>query len=176
MISEQEFLETELSVGISPDNPAFVELARQTSIKVIGACEFKTVMDFGPGVGVYANEMHNQGKKVAVWEKFESHREFIKDRFPHLEILPEPITTDLMMFIEVAEHMTDDELINLFDKIQPNYILFSSTSQVTENDEAWGHINIKPQHEWVELFDMFGYDLLQPMSLPTEWSKLFKRR
>jgi hypothetical protein len=176
MITEEEFLATELSVGISPDNPDFVELARQTAERVISACGFKTVMDYGAGTGVYASEMSKQGKDVIVWEKFKPHREFIKNRFPHLEIIPAPITTDLMMFIEVAEHMTDDELLNLFTKIQPNFILFSSTSERTEQDEAWGHINIKSQQEWIDMFDTFGYSLKQDMNLPTNWSKLFERR
>lgn len=175
MISEEEFLETELKVGISPFNPGFVELGRQTAIQVIAACEFETVLDYGAGVGVYANEMRKLGKSVKAWEKFKPHKKFMREEYPELEIIEEPITTDLMMWIEVAEHMTDQEHIDLFKIIQPKYILFSSTSERTENDEAWGHINVKRQEEWIEMFTRFGYEFVKDMTLPTVWTKLFKR-
>jgi hypothetical protein len=97
----------------------------------------------------------------------------MKIRVPHIEILGKPITTDLLAFIETAEHMTDKELDALFKQIQPSYILFSSTSQRTENDEAWGHINIKEQSEWDAYFLNKGYQLIRPLAYPTNWSKLY---
>ena len=79
-----------------------------------------------------------------------------------------------MAFIEVAEHMTDKELNALFKKIKPTYILFSSTSQKTDNDEAWGHINIKQQNEWDAIFSSKGYEIYKQLSIPTSWSKIYK--
>lgn len=175
MISEQEFLDTELSVGISPSNPQFVELAKQTADAVIRQCDFTTVLDYGAGVGVYSNEMSKLGKEVFVYEIFKPHREFIQANFPHLPMIEEPKTTDLLMWIEVAEHMTDVEHAYLFSKIQPKYVLFSSTSESTPQDEDWGHINIKEQSDWIEMFNKFGYKLKSDMSLPTQWTKLFER-
>ncbi len=79
-----------------------------------------------------------------------------------------------MLFIEVAEHMTDKELDKLFKSISPKYILFSSTSERTAWDLAWGHINVKEQSEWVKLFGSKGYKLVKETNVPTEWSKLFQ--
>ena len=45
-----------------------------------------------------------------------------------------------------------------------------------DKDSEWGHINIKSHEEWNEMFDSLGYDFVKPMSLPTTWSKLYKRR
>lgn len=172
MITEKEFLETELKMGISFDNPAFIALANQTAeqIKGLGV----TVMDYGAGTGVYADAYNKAGFDVLIWEKFNSHKEYIKEKAPHIVIIDKPITTDIMSFIEVAEHMTDKELNALFKKIKPNYILFSSTSQKTDNDLEWGHINIKEQAEWDSYFKGIGYNIYKHLSIPTEWAKIYK--
>jgi hypothetical protein len=98
----------------------------------------------------------------------------MKQNVAYVEIVDKPITTDLLNFIETAEHMTDKELDYLFSKIEPNYILFSSTSQrVPGFDEQWGHINIKEQNEWDSYFKTKGYSKIKDLSLPTTWSKLY---
>jgi 2-polyprenyl-3-methyl-5-hydroxy-6-metoxy-1,4-benzoquinol methylase len=173
IISEEEFLKTELEMGISLDNPAFIGLANNTAQSVIGL-DFRTVMDYGAGVGAYANAFWAWNKKVVIYEKFKPHREYIQKNLPHIEIVDEPITTDLMLFIEVAEHMNNEELDALFEKIKPTYILFSSTSQRTDWDEHWGHINVKEQSEWVTFFESKNYKLVREQSVPTTWSKVFK--
>lgn len=173
MISDKEFLETELKMGISNDNPLFVALCDNTALQ-LKDYPIKSVLDFGAGTGIYSNAYYKLGYEVNVYEIWDAHKEYIAYNFPYLKIIDEPITTDLMNFIEVAEHMTDKELNALFKKIKPTYILFSSTSQTTENDEMWGHINIKSQDEWIKFFDKKGYKLEKELSLPTLYTKLFK--
>ena len=174
-LTDKEFLETELQNGISYDNQLFRDLAEVTAnqVKDIG---IKTVLDYGAGVGVYSDAFHNAGFDVVAYEIFEAHRDYMNKKVPHIKIVDKPITTDLMAFIEVAEHMTDKELNELFKLIKPKYILFSSTSQKTDFDESWGHINIKSQDEWVTFFDKIGYTKVNDFGAPTLWTKLFKRR
>jgi 2-polyprenyl-3-methyl-5-hydroxy-6-metoxy-1,4-benzoquinol methylase len=171
MITEKEFLETELSMGISFDNPSFKSLAFNSAQQVLGLGH--TLLDYGAGTGVYADAFHQSGFEVVIWEKFDAHKEYISQKAPHLKIIDKPITTDIMAFIEVAEHMTDKELNALFKKIKPNYILFSSTSEKTDNDEAWGHINVKQQEEWDQFFLDKGYSIYKQVGLPTQWSKIY---
>jgi hypothetical protein len=79
-----------------------------------------------------------------------------------------------MAFIEVAEHMTDQQLFELFEKIKPTYILFSSTSVSNpEFDLQWGHINLKQQAEWDIFFNQIGYNILRQVSYPTNYSKIY---
>ena len=172
MITEKEFLETELSMGISFDNPMFKQLALHTAEQVKGLGI--SVLDYGAGTGVYADAFYNAGFDVTIFEKFETHKEYIKEKAPHLKIIDKPITTDIMAFIEVAEHMTDKELDALFKKIKPNYILFSSISQRTDNDEAWGHINVKDQADWDAIFLNKGYEIYKQLNIPTPWAKIYK--
>jgi 2-polyprenyl-3-methyl-5-hydroxy-6-metoxy-1,4-benzoquinol methylase len=173
-ITPAEFLQAELDNGISADNPHFLQLAKQTANQL--TIDFETVLDYGSGTGVYANAFQELGKDVKAFEIWNEHREYIRQKFPLVKIANEPITTDLMLFIEVAEHMTDDELIDTMDKICPNYILFSSTSSINpEFDKMWGHINIKQQNEWIDFWFGLGYNFIKDLTYPTSWSKLFKR-
>jgi 2-polyprenyl-3-methyl-5-hydroxy-6-metoxy-1,4-benzoquinol methylase len=173
LITEQEFLEYELNHGIGMHNEFFKDLARNT-VAQIEELPVVSVLDYGAGTGVYSDAYFKAGYDIKAFEIFKSHREYMAKETPYIEIIDNPITTDLLNFIETAEHMTDKELDYLFSKIEPNYILFSSTSQrVPGFDEQWGHISIKEQHEWDSYFKTKGYSKLKDLSLPTTWSKLY---
>ena len=173
MITTKEFLEKELGWGISFDNPTFKNLAKVTA-EQFKDLPIKTVMDYGAGTGVYSDAFYNEGLLVSVYEIWDEHKDYIRQNAPHLNIIHEPITTDLMAFIEVAEHMTDKEILSLFKAVKPTYVLFSSTSEKTDYDEQWGHINVKLQDEWVLMFNRMGYQLDRHLFYPTVYSKLFK--
>ena len=173
LLTEQEFLEYELNHGIGMHNDFFKDLARNT-VAQIEDLPVVSVLDYGAGTGVYSDAYFKAGYHIVAFEIFKSHQDYMKKNVAYVEILNEPITTDLLNFIETAEHMTDKELDNLFSKIEPNYILFSSTSQrVPGFDEQWGHINIKEQDEWDSYFKTKGYNKIKDLSLPTTWSKLY---
>jgi 2-polyprenyl-3-methyl-5-hydroxy-6-metoxy-1,4-benzoquinol methylase len=175
-ISNQEFLHAELAMGISADNPLFVALCNATANELVTNCDnIKSVLDYGAGTGVYANALHNKGFDVKVFEIFDTHQTYIKEKYPHLQIIDKPITTDCLLWIEVSEHMTDKEINNLFNDIDPKYIYHSSTSETTENDIMWGHINIKTQDQWIELFRSKNYELIKQTFVPTAWAKIYKK-
>lgn len=174
-ISNKEFLDAELKMGISADNLLFVALCDATANELVTNCDIKSVLDYGAGTGVYSNALHNKGFDVKVFELFDSHQAYIKEKYPHLQIIDKPVTTDCLLWIEVSEHMTDKEIDNLFNTINPKYIYHSSTSETTEFDLQWGHINIKTQDQWVELFRSKGYELIKETSVPTLWSKIYKK-
>ena len=175
MITDKEFLKAELEMGINPFNQDFINLCNTTLSTIESEITFESVLDYGAGVGAYADAFYKKGYKVSCYEHFEAHKEYMAENLPHLNIILKPITTDLMLFIEVAEHMTDKELKALFKKIKPKHILFSSTSEYKEGfDTDWGHINIKTQDQWKEMFEGFGYQLIKDLSIPTTWSKLYQ--
>jgi len=136
-----------------------------------------SVLDFGAGTGVYADAFRRARYDVKAFDIWESHRKYMAAKYPDLVLVDKPVTTDLMLFIEVAEHMTDKEIRALFRKIRPAYILFSSTPFKTDNDEAWGHINIKHSGEWLGLFDQLGYELERAdVMMPTAWAMVLKQK
>ena len=174
MINDKEFLAAELEMGIGFHNESFKNLAKAT-LNAISDISFKTVLDYGAGTGVYADAFQQAGFDVSAFELWDAHKDYIKANAPNVKLVNKPITTDLMLFIEVAEHMTDKELNALFKAIKPSHILFSSTPDKTDQDEQWGHINIKSEDKWVEFFNKKGYKLNKRLSFPTSWSLLFNK-
>lgn len=174
LLTPEEFLAIELNMGISADNEGFMQLAEDTANQI--DFEVDSIMDFGAGIGAYTHAFKKKFPNTKAFEIWEPHQQYIKLKFPDIELMDEPQTTDLMLFIEVAEHMTDHEIISLFNKIAPQRILFSSTPYPATNDAEWGHINLKQPQAWDAMFDSFGYDLERPLNKPTAWAKMYKRR
>ena len=171
-LTDQDFLKTELDNGISLSNPQFMDLARHTISQLNGYG--RTLIDYGCGVGAYAKAAIDAGYQVEVIEKFKAHREYLKENIPDIKIVRKLKNVDIMLFIEVAEHMTDQELIDLFEQGQPKWVLFSSTPEVTQWDAAWGHINVKQSNQWDEMFLKLGYRKHKDLTLPTLWSKIYE--
>lgn len=172
-LTPEEFLLTELKMGMSLDNKAFLTLADKT-IEQLEYLNCKTILDYGAGIGAYSLASINKGFDTFSYEIWDEHNKYMSDRIKGIKLINKPIETDIMLLIEVAEHMTDDEINELFYYIKPKNILFSSTSETTSFDSAWGHINIKPQEQWIQLFNNFGYKLEKELPYPTSWAKLFK--
>jgi len=174
-ITPAEFLKLELEMGISADNPAFRELARKTAECITE--KYTDVFDFGAGTGLYSNAFHELGKAVFAYEIWDEHRTYMRKHFPHLVQTLHIFTTDLLLMIEVAEHLTEKELRYFFSRVQPRLILFSSTPYKNpEFDAMWGHIHILQPEEWDKLFDELGYIVHRKLNLPTPWAKLYKRK
>ena len=170
--TDKEFLKVELDRGISLDNLQFLDLAKNTIAQLNGYGT--TVIDYGCGVGAYAKAAMDYGFKVEAIEKFKAHKDYLKIKLPELKIISKLKSVDIMLFIEVAEHMTDNQIIGLFEQGQPKWILFSSTPHNSSFDEEWGHINVKQPHEWDAFFATVGYRKHKDLTLPTEWSKIYQ--
>ena len=171
--TDKQFIDYELANGISLDNPAFMDLAKNTIAQLNGYGT--SILDYGCGVGAYSKAAMDFGLDVYAFEKFKAHKEYLKKNLPYLKLITKLKQTDILMLIETAEHMTDDEINKIFQHIEPKWILFSSTSARTDFDEAWGHINVKEQSEWDDFFLRMGYRLHKHLSLPTEWSKMYEK-
>ena len=158
-LTDKDFLKVELDNGIRLDNPQFMDLARNTISQLNG----------------YGSTVIDYGFEVEVIEKFKAHRDYLKINLPEIKITRKLKDVDIMLFIEVAEHMTDNEIAALFEQGQPKWILFSSTPQVTSWDEQWGHINVKQANEWDKFFLTLGYRKHKDLAIPTEWAKMYER-
>lgn len=176
-LSPEEFLKVEMDWGISLDNKDFINLAFKTleMLKPLQEDGVKTCLDYGAGIGAYTLGAINNGFDTYTLEIWQPHKDYMRERIANIKIVEEPVQTDLMLFIEVAEHMTDDQIDEVFKKISPEYILFSSTSIKSEYDVEWGHINMKEQDDWVIFWYNKGYQLMMNTQAPTAWAKLFKK-
>lgn len=174
-ITEKEFLEAELNtLNLTMNNPDFVALAQQVA-DYLKQYQPDTVIDFGCGTGVYSEVMRRNGFNIVAQDIFKSHRDYCKANYPDLKVIARPIDADLMLFIEVAEHMEDEEIKEAIQKINPFFILFSSTPETTDFDIEWGHVNIKQENEWVFFWQNLGYTLIDYPKTPTLWALMLKK-
>jgi 2-polyprenyl-3-methyl-5-hydroxy-6-metoxy-1,4-benzoquinol methylase len=169
-ITEQEFLRAEVEdMNLTMKNEPFVNLAKSVA-NYCKKFDAASVIDFGCGTGVYAEVLRMDGYNIMAQDVFKSHRDYCKAAYPELSVIMKPKAAELMLFIEVAEHMTNEEIITAIELIQPKVILFSSTPHTTENDQQWGHINIKQEDEWIEFWSTLGYKVLERPQTPTSWT------
>lgn len=174
-ITEQEFLRAEVEdMNLTMKNEPFVNLAKSVA-NYCKKFDAGSVIDFGCGTGVYSEVLRMDGYNIMAQDLFKIHRDYCKAQYPELSVIMKPKAAELMLFIEVAEHMTNEEIVTGIELIQPKVILFSSTPHSTENDEAWGHINIKQEDEWIEFWSTLGYKVLERPQTPTSWTLTLER-
>lgn len=177
-MNPKEFLEKLLEMGVSPQNQDFVNLAKDTVSKLDKYKDYKTI-DYGAGTGVYANELALAGFDVVAQDIWKENRDYIQENYEYFsqprKTITKPTKSDLMIFIEVAEHMTDSEIKKAIKSIDPKIILFSSTSKKSDEDEEWGHINLKSQKDWLSFWKKLGFNKINDLEVPTEWTILLEK-
>jgi SAM-dependent methyltransferase len=75
-------------------------------------------------------------------------------------------TFDLGIFLDVLEHMTDQQISDLFDQLRLDKVLVRIPCAVAEKPDQFylevsrrdpTHINCKTDQRWIELFKKLGY-------------------
>ena len=176
MVTDKQFFDIEVEAGITPDNPDYYNLMDAVATLIL---EYSNnVIEIGAGMGTLGECLQKKGVSYYGIEPNKYHQRFAKDRGVKLHgVTDYPKQCQMIVSIEVMEHLTDDQIKDYLNSIDCNYFLFSSTPYYTtpEQDEAWGHINIKSEEKWIEFFSQFGFTLEKKLSLPTAWSLLFKK-
>ena len=138
----------------------------------------KTVFEIGSGLGYFlaasnhvtGYDLNGYSRRFAVNELGVDPRRYTlgtPEEYPH---------TDAIYCVEVLEHLTDAEIRRALNKCKAPLFYFTSTPHKTENDDAWGHTNIKQEKDWIDLFSLYGYELKCKCAAVTEWGLIFERR
>jgi hypothetical protein len=174
--TEKEFFDHELSIGVTPENPKYFELMDRTANIIKNYA--RNVIEIGAGMGTLGECLEHKGIDYYGIEPNRYHRDFAKSRGINLHDLGGyPNNCQLIVSIEVFEHLTDWQITAYLTSIQADYLYLSSTPYATtpEFDEFWGHVNLKQVDEWVEFMAKFGYSLYKRVDIPTPWSLIFKK-
>ena len=181
--TDKQFFDWEIQNGLTPDNPDYLRLHAFTA-DLIAQYKPRRVLEIGSGMGTLLECLTQKGFYAAGIDVNRFHRDFflkrnpsLADRYGLLDHKFKLKSFDFVVSIEVFEHLTDALIHEYMKQLKPRYFLFSSTPNKTtpEFDEQWGHINLKQESEWIDLFSGYGYQLEKKLTLPTEWALLFKR-
>jgi GT2 family glycosyltransferase len=142
----------------------------------------KTVLDAGCALGFLVEELRNRGvaaygvdiSSYAIAHVDPSIRPYC---WAGSVTEPFPQRYDLIVCIEVLEHMMDDESRAAIENLcrHSDNVLFSSTPSDTEEVT---HFNVQPQEYWAEQFALHGFfrDVDFDASFVTAWAAYYRRR
>lgn len=174
--TEKEFFDHEISIGVSPHNPDYWNLMMGTANIIQNYA--KNVIEIGAGMGTLGECLESKGVSYYGIEPNQFHQAFAKNRGQLLHGIDNyPNRCTMIVTIEVFEHLTDEQINEYMESIEAKYLYFSSTPYTTtpEFDSWWGHINIKQVDEWIEFFAEYGYTLERRLTIPTDWTLLFRK-
>ena len=139
----------------------------------------KSAIDFGCAQGYYLEGLHNRGCVVLGLEyAYKNIEPFVPESINHfileadIQILNYYGTADLVMSIEVAEHLLPENSETYVKNIcmcSPELILFSAAGP---NQNGLGHINTRPIQDWLYMFDCNNYIFSE--RLTSEFRNIFK--
>ncbi len=174
--TEKEFFNYEISIGVTPENPDYWALMDGTANIIKNYAQ--SVIEIGAGMGTLGECLEHKGIEYHGIEPNKYHRDFARSRGINLKDLGDyPGKCGMIVSIEVFEHLTDEQINEYLESIEANYMLLSSTPYTTteEFDAWWCHINIKQTEEWIEFMAEYGYSLYHRLTIPTDWTLLFKK-
>ncbi len=138
-----------------------------------------TIVDYGCAVGFLLEGFRDigyenlVGVEVSTWARNEAAKRGNRVVSSASELANHPV--DLLISLDVFEHMTDDEVIDALAKIKPKALLVripSSTDggktfhlDVSRSDPT--HINCKTKEQWIEFFARNGFKTALKLNLYT---------
>jgi len=131
--------------------------------------ECASVLDIGCGPGLYLEFMVGRMKGPLV-----GLEPLISVEGEGWRIIPIDVTSgnpdnlgpfDLVLCLEVAEHIARDKHAALFDAIArkaPRWVVFSGA---VPGQTGWGHVSCRPETEWMSEFEARGYRPVPSLSI-----------
>jgi 2-polyprenyl-3-methyl-5-hydroxy-6-metoxy-1,4-benzoquinol methylase len=184
--SDKEFLEYNKVHGWTQTSEYWVKAQDELSNYFIETIAPRNVFEIGSGTGALLEQFINKGivaygcdlnkENKAFWDKRNPKK---KDKFilDAAQAIKFEQNFDLVVSIEVLEHIPDDAVRQILENWLPRckYFIMSSTPFHTSLtfDIQWGHINVKPTERWIELFKDVGYRYVKMIDRPTPWTLVF---
>jgi 2-polyprenyl-3-methyl-5-hydroxy-6-metoxy-1,4-benzoquinol methylase len=181
----EEFFEVEKQAGWTPDNEAYKNLHYSLGQWIEKTFSPKLVIEIGSGSGALLEYFTRNAIHALGFDPCAPAQAYFAQRNPtsahayvvqHVKDVQLPENIDVLVSIEVWEHISDDELRLLLEQMKTHvkYFVFSSTPHSDPNDDIWGHINIKSEEEWLKLFAEYNFFLSKHKPSVTPWAITLK--
>ncbi len=187
-LTSEEFYTISCEMGLNQDNPQYRRMFDKFSKWVVRTLKVKTGLEIGSGPGYFLYSLNKLGLETRGMDGNSFSQAYFKSKHPefadryHLDPFFEQSygEVDVLLTIEVFEHINDEGLESVFKKIReqvkPKVIVFSSTPYADPNpgwDEQWGHINMKPIEAWDALFAKNGFVVSKTIPPITAWARMY---
>lgn len=185
--TDKEFYDFEYHMGVNLDNEGYREKVKQIVDNLVKELNPSNVLDIGCGCGVYVAEFLRRDIIAYGIEPNKIHKEDWDNHFPDwkdhfkkskfLEVDFDGTVADLAICIEVLEHIPSDVAEKWIEKMGSlcKKLLFTSTPYADSPyfDKYWGHVNVKQEAHWIELFKKKGFHLVKKHKEVAIWGLLF---
>jgi len=132
------------------------------------------ILDYGCAVGFLVNGFRKlkykcDGYDISDWAESQANLNGVEYVSPSGKY-------DLVIFLDVLEHMTDESIVQIFNKLLPTYILVripcsmdgGKTFHLPVSNKDKTHINCKSKNDWLRFFEwQLGYEAEFPLNLYT---------
>ena len=187
--SAKEFFEVSSEMDANQRSPAYRALFEQLSLWIKGTLNPATAIEIGAGPGYLLFCLNRLGIHTLGVDGNPYSKEFFQREHPEfagkyildMSFQNDYPPADVVISIEVFEHLPDKEIHRVLSKIRgnisPKYVVFSSTPHADPHpgwDIVWGHINLKRPEQWRDLFACYSYELVRGVRPPvTDWASLY---
>jgi 2-polyprenyl-3-methyl-5-hydroxy-6-metoxy-1,4-benzoquinol methylase len=188
--TDAEFFQVSWEMGANQLNSNYRHLFSNLAKWISEELQPKSALEIGCGPGYLLNCLNElkidaygvDGNPFSKQLFTREHPQYADKYFLDKEFENHYSSTDALVTIECFEHIPDSGLHITLEKItkklSPEFIVFSSTPYPEPNpdwDVMWGHINMKTEAQWIELFAKYGYDVVPNIRPPvTPWALLFQ--
>lgn len=184
-LTDKQFFDEEKRMKLTQDNVRYLNMHRRLAIWIWENLEPAKIVEIGCGPGALLESFLTMGLQAKGIDPNPYSKEYFDKRNPafarhYLTQWPaKPLTCDVLVAIEVFEHLTDEQIHEILTaRVTFKHLVFSSTPHFkgTPREIAWGHINVKQPHEWDEFFAQYemGRTHLHPGI--TQWSCVYVKQ
>lgn len=185
LLTPEEFFAAERRMGLTQDNMHYFNMHRKLALWIWETFKPQRVLEIGCGPGALLESLLEMGIAAGGIDPCAPARDYFLKRNPQwaneyrLTWPDENIITlaDVLVSIEVFEHLTDAQIIEAIERVNFKHLVFSSTSRFknTEFERQWGHINVKQPHEWDAFFKPLGLKRTAHRPGITPWSCVYEK-
>jgi 2-polyprenyl-3-methyl-5-hydroxy-6-metoxy-1,4-benzoquinol methylase len=183
----EEFYNFEINMGVSLWNEDYRAKVSKIVDNLMKEFKPSNFIDVGAGCGIYVSEFLKRGVTAFAVEPNDLHKVDWDMEYPNnsenfvcadfLNVDFEDTVADLGFCIEVMEHLPEEVIPTFIRKLSLTckYLVFSSTPYADNPafDVHWGHISLKPENQWIDLFEANGFVHLKKFPSPAPWGLLF---
>lgn len=180
----ENYYKTGNYVGYLEKYPRYIKLAEDVCDILKKTCILNdqgkvSWLDYGSGPGLFASaltKVSNCDIKISAYDISDWAIQELKRKKITVADLSNQSKYDIISFLDVLEHMSDNDIIKQFKNLSANILIIripvASEISIKQNkfhldvsNSDATHINCKTKEMWLDLFNLIGYKMLYKLNL-----------